>query len=239
MRMAPHDEHDFVDREYEKAQGTAWSEPERLAVDSDASSMATGGSAREQLDAKFGSTQQRLLALKQEQEKLESERIALEELRRRRSEYVRGRDEMIGHLTRGISLLEEAQEDARRNGIAMGESIEDFRNHLDKVSALSESEWEEAHLQRELTRSLTTIENARKEWLIAISRFPILSTKQGEDLKEPQDMTRKGAGGSIHPWTSLSTWQMTRMGLALTWPLVVTLLLTSMVLIALWIRMGQ
>ena len=93
--MAPHDEHDFVDREYEKAQGTAWSEPERLAVDSDASSMATAGSAREQLDAKFGSTQQRLLALKQEQEKLESERIALEELRRRRSEYVRGRDEMI------------------------------------------------------------------------------------------------------------------------------------------------
>ena len=66
--MAPHDEHDFVDREYEKAQGTAWSEPERLAVDSDASSMATAGSAREQLDAKFGSTQQRLLALKQEQE---------------------------------------------------------------------------------------------------------------------------------------------------------------------------
>jgi len=201
--------------------------------------MATAGSAREQLDAKFGSTQQRLLALKQEQEKLESERIALEELRRRRSEYVRGRDEMIGHLTRGISLLEEAQEDARRNGIAMGESIEDFRNHLDKVSALSESEWEEAHLQRELTRSLTTIENARKEWLIAISRFSILSTKQGEDLKEPQDLTRKGAGGSTHAWTSLSTWQMTRMGLALTWPLVVTLLLTSMVLIALWIRMGQ
>ena len=239
MRMAPHDEHDFVDREYEKAQGTSWSEPERLAAESDASSMATAGSAREQLDAKFGSTQQRLLALKQEQEKLESERIALEELRRRRSEYVRGRDEMIGHLTRGISLLEEAQEDARRNGIAMGESIEDFRNHLDKVSALSESEWEEAHLQRELTRSLTTIENARKEWLIAISRFPILSTKQGEDLMEPQDMTRKGAGGSIHPWASLSTWQMTRMGLALTWPLVVTLLLTSMVLIALWIRMGQ
>ena len=146
---------------------------------------------------------------------------------------------MIGHLTRGISLLEEAQEDARRNGIAMGESIEDFRNHLDKVSALSESEWEEAHLQRELTRSLTTIENARKEWLIAISRFPILSTNQGEDLKEPRDMTRKVAGGSIHPLTSLSTWQMTRMGLALTWPLVVTLLLTSMVLIALWIRMGQ
>ena len=49
-------------------------------------------------------------------------------------------------------------------------------------------------------------------------------------------MTRKGAGGSIHPWTSPSTWQMTRMGLALTWPLVVTLLLASMVLIALWIR---
>ena len=102
--MAPHDEHDFVDREYEKAQG-AWSEPERLAVDSDASSMATAGSAREQLDAKFGSTQQRLLALKQEQEKLESERVALEELRRRRSEYVRGRDEMIGHLARGHLLL--------------------------------------------------------------------------------------------------------------------------------------
>ena len=124
-------------------------------------------------------TQQRLLALKQEQEKLESERVALEELRRRRREYVRGRDEMIGHLTRGISLLEEAQEDARRNGIAMGESIEDFRNHLDKVSALSESEWEEAHLQRELTRSLTTMKMPERNGSLPSPDFPFFQPSRG------------------------------------------------------------
>ena len=139
---------------------------------------ATAGSAREQLDAKFGSTQQRLLALKQEQENWSPNALHWRNCVVG-SEYVRGRDEMIGHLTRGISSSGRSPEDARRNGIAMGESIEDFRNHLDKVSALSESEWEEAHLQRELTRSLTTIEMPERNGSLPSPDFPFFQPSRG------------------------------------------------------------
>ncbi|MEK9862666.1 MAG: hypothetical protein VW804_05875 [Verrucomicrobiota bacterium] len=237
--MALHDDHDFVDREFEQSRPA--SAPPSGAQDaaSGLSAQEVKGSAREQLDAKFGSTQQRLLALKQEQEKLESERIALEEMRRRRSEYSQGREEMITHLTRGMALLEEAEEDARREATAMQQSLEDFRQHLEKVSALNEADWEEAQLQRELTHALITIENARKEWLSSVSRFPVLSSDPPDASSTTGAKTGNRSFGTGLSMSNLSLSQMARLGLALTWPLALVWLMTCLVLIAIWSRLAS
>jgi len=250
MLMAPHDENDFIDREFEKSQQlslspTTTSQPDQAS----ASESLKRIPAREQLEAKVGSTQQRLMALKQEQERLEKERVALEDLRRRRSEFSKGREEMVQNLTKGITLLEEEEADARRMIEALNQSLEEFRDHLDKVQALSEESWKEDDLNRELTRALITIDNARKEWISAVPKFPVLDSKSETPKKtapaqEPKSADASAAKSITHPFSGevsfdSMTWkQWAQFGLAVTWPVAAVLLVGVIMLMAIWLQGG-
>src|SRR3954463_2573838 len=74
---------------------------------------------REDVDRKVVEAQQKLAELKRAQDDLERERSALEELRRRQTEFQTGRQEMIHTLTRGLGLLEEAEFNTRREAEQM------------------------------------------------------------------------------------------------------------------------
>ena len=116
------------------------------------------------VNRKVVDAQQKLAELKRAQEELERERAGLEELRRRQNEFHTGRDEINQNLTRGLGLLEEAEFAARRDAEQMVKAVTDFRAALDKVQAIREETWTKDNFQIELTRALTTIENARMEW---------------------------------------------------------------------------
>ena len=130
---------------------------------------------REEVDRKVVEAQQKLAELKRAQEDLERERAALEELRRRQNEFQTGRQEMIHSLTRGLGLLEEAEFNARRDAEQMVKTVADFRDALDKIQAIHDETWTKENFSVELTRALTTIENARMEWNAARLKFPVLS----------------------------------------------------------------
>src|SRR6185436_5121706 len=131
-------------------------------------STATGGTlrapTREEVDIKVTEAQQKLAELKRAQEELERERSSLEELRRRQAEFQTGRQEMVHNLTRGLGLLEEAEFTARRDAEQMAKTIADFRDALAKIEAVREETWNKDNFNVELTRGLTTVENARMEW---------------------------------------------------------------------------
>src|ERR1035441_6421517 len=116
---------------------------------------------RDEVDRKVVEAQQKLAELKRAQEDLERERASLEELRRRQTEFQTGRQEMIHHLTRGLGLLEEAEFNARRDAEQMVKTVTDFRDALDKIQAIHDETWTKDNFSIELTRGLTTIENAR------------------------------------------------------------------------------
>ncbi len=204
--------------------------------------------AREQLEAKVGTTQQRLAALKEEQERLEKERVALEELRRRRAEFSMGQEEMVRNLTKGITILEEEETNARRNLEAMDTALEEFRDHLKKVEVLSEDDWDEEHLNRELTRALITIENARKEWISAVPKFPFLDPNAEPEKKpgkpaakqapNPSTVTPNPLAGAID-FNEFSWKQWAQFGLALTWPVATVLLIGLLMLAAIWLQGGS
>lgn len=173
---------------------------------------------REEVDSKVGETQQRIAELKRAQEELERERASLEETRRRQLEFQNGRQEMIQHLTRGVGLLEESEFSARRDAEQMAKSLADMREVLAKVAATKEEAWTRENFNQELTRGLTTIENARMEWNTALMKFPILSAhtqNPGADKAEAKRPADIFAGRSFM--------ELTRLGLALTWPVVVVL----------------
>ena len=203
------DESDFVDRDLEATQESG--APSPGADDSSADAPPS----REELTSRVTETQQKLAELKRMQEEIERESNELQEARKRRIELTTGREEMVQHLTRGIGLLEEAELSSGRTAEQLALNVRDLQWSLDKVTGIEEGEWTEENWSVELTRALTTIENARMEWNSARLKWPVLDGET--DLRsaagQPQVIERPGL-------EQHSFWQLSRLGLAFTWPLV-------------------
>jgi predicted nuclease with TOPRIM domain len=200
---------------------------------------ATGGlghlqraPTREEVDSKVIEAQQKLAELKRAQEDLERERSALEETRRRQMEFQTGREEMVQNLTRGLGLLEESEFNARREAEQMAKAMADLREALGKVQAVQEQNWTKDGFNVELTRALTSLENARMEWNAARLKFPVLS---GEALAA--GVGTPGSSVVAPGWPgSQSFAQLCRLGLALTWPVAIVALAGLGLLLALFFR---
>src|ERR1017187_6159519 len=176
---------------------------------------------RDDVDRKVVEAQQKLVELKRAQEELERERAGLEELRRRQSEFQTGRAEVFQIPTRGLGLLEEAEFSARRDAEQMVKTIADFRAALAKVQAIRDEAWTKENFQQELTRALTTIENARMEWNSARLKISALA---GETKNAAAPLDKNSAAGPAPSLADLSFFQLCKIGLALTWPLLLVAL---------------
>jgi hypothetical protein len=199
----PHDSSEFIDTDFS------------------ATKSSFGAPTRDETDRKVVEAQQKLVELKRAQEELERERAGLEELRRRQTEFHTGREEIVQNLTRGLGLLEEAEFAARRDAEQMVKTLADFRAALDKVQAIHDETWTKENFQMELTRALTTIENARMEWNSARLKISALAgeTKRAAEPLDKNRTTSPAAG-----LADLSFAQLCKIGLAMTWPLLLALL---------------
>jgi len=209
---APHDASEFIDSDFQSAQQSAFAAP-LPASPGAPPARANRPPTTEELAAMVSEKQIKLAELKRAQEELERERAGLEELRRRKMEFQTGRSEMLQHLTRGIGLLEAAELAARRDAEQMARALGGFRDALSNVQAINEQLWSQESLSVELTRALTTLENARMEWNAARLKFPLLSAAPAA----AEDAAPKAAP-SIFGTASLG--QLCKIGFALTWPLV-------------------
>jgi hypothetical protein len=213
MLMPAHDASEFVDSDFESAQQAAYP-----AAGPDSPAGPPRPSNRpptsEEIAAMVSVKQIKLAELKRAQEELERERAGLEELRRRQMEFQTGRSEMLQHLTRGIGLLEEAELTARRETEQMARTLGEFRQAVSKVQAINEQLWNQDNFSVELTRALTTLENARMEWNAARLKFPLLS---GVPPVPPESAAPNGAPGLA---ATASLGQLCKIGFALTLPLV-------------------
>lgn len=227
---APFDETDFVDRDLQAGQ-TARATPSALLPAAHAA-IASRPPTREELEAKVGETHNRIEELRRAQEELERERAALEEARRRRQEFETGRVEMQQHLARGVGLLEKAEFDARREAEQMAKTLAGFRDALAKVEAIQEASWTQANWNTELTRALTTLENARMEWNSARLKWTLLNGEAAPGLEGP-------LGAEAQPADQLAKlgfWGLCKVGLGLTWPLAVVAAVALGVLVAILVR---
>jgi hypothetical protein len=217
-----YDDADFVDPELQAVQRPPVASGHPMASSISLQRPPT----REELDTKVSEAQQKLADLRRLQEELEHERAVIEEARRRLVEFQTGREEMRHHLMRGIGILEEADFAARREVEQMDKSLQGLREALEKVQAIQEETWNRDNYQMELTRALTTIENARMEWNAALVKWPRLS---GNPESLPESAPR-GTHGWRAAWTGMGFWELCRLGLALTWPLAVVSLLGVIIL---------
>lgn len=186
---------------------------------------------RDEVDSKVVEAQQKLAELKRAQEELERERAALEETRRRQMEFQTGRQEMLQHLARGVSLLHDAEFNARREAEAMTKALAGLREAQNRLEVINEESWKKESFDVELTRALTAVENARMEWNTARLKFPVLTPSPATVAPA----TPAEGPAPIIP-TGLSFGQACRLGFALTWPLTAVALLILAVLLAIMFR---
>ncbi len=115
-------------------------------------------------------------------------------------------------------MLEEAEFNTRRDAEQMVKTIGDFRDALKKIQAIHDEIWTKENFNIELTRALTTIENARMEWNSARLKVPVLS---GPAPEKPQ--TENAPAPAASPLADASFGQLCKFGLAMTWPLVLVI----------------
>jgi len=205
---------DFVDTDLRTPGGSS---PRLATADQGGGTGAAPGRAptREELDSQLTATQQDLAKLREAQEQLERAKAAIEEMRRRRAEFQTGREEMLQNLLRGVSLLEQAEMNLRRDAVQMGRTLEGLRGALGNVQGLNEQAWTDTTWETELSRSLATIENARMEWNQARLAWPVLEGGGGAAPGHTPVPASTAAG-----LDGLGLARLARLGLVLQWPVV-------------------
>jgi len=169
----------------------------------------------EHLDNQVQKAQEQLLQLKRQQEQIEKQKRELEELSRRQNELEQGRGEMTDKLTRALVVLEREAYNAQSRLEQIRVARESFAQHLELVEAIDPRNWNPSDLHKELSRALSTVDDARTEYNEHRSRLQAAGGGNGEQsLPDTTPGGYENADGR-----SFSEWL--QIGLALTLPLIV------------------
>ncbi len=228
------DHSDFVDPDFDPSR-RAPSSPPAAASGPFRPSGPPKPPSRAEIDDQVTAAQKELVELKQRQGELERERTQLEESRRRRLDFEQGRQEMLVHLTRGVALIDEQEQNHRRDAEQLSRTLAELRDALQKVSTLDEQSWTVDNYQTELTRALTLLESARMEWNSARLKWPILANANPPP-RDDAPAALPAASPLFGASQSQSPSELARLGLALTWPVATAVLVVGLALAAVLAR---
>src|SRR6187397_1612765 len=170
----------------------------------------------EHLDDQVQKAQEQLLQLKRQSEQIEKQKRELEELSRRQEELERGRAEMTDKLSRSLVILEREGYESQRKLEQIRATHESFTQHLQLLEAIEPKTWNPAELPKELSRALSTVDDARTEFSQQRSRLEAANGDESENLDLPDptsDTVGLGAGNTFGQWVQI--------GLALSLPLII------------------
>lgn len=134
----------------------------------------------EEVDTKLDAARDQLTVLRRQQEELERQKSDLEELRRKQDEYARGKAEMIDNLTRSLSTMEREQIQAQRVAELCEATTDAFRDYLEQLQSINDTEWSSENVRVELSRALGVIENSRLEYNRARIKLDCLNPNAGQ-----------------------------------------------------------
>ena len=185
----------------------------------------------ELLDSQVQKAQEQLLQLRRQADVIEKQKRELEELSRRQEELERGRAEMTDKLSRSLVILEREGYDSQKKLEQIRGTHESFTQHLQLLESIDPKSWNPADLPKELSRALSTVDDARTEFSQQRSRLEASGGESSEmDLPEVTAGTAGLGGKSFVQWLQI--------GFAVTLPLIVFGILA--LLIFFWIaQKGQ
>lgn len=139
----------------------------------------------EHLDNQVQRAQEQLLTLKRQQEAIERQKRELEELSRREDQFQQGRSEMVEKITRSRVMLEREIFDAQKRVEMLSGIHESFGQHLDVLEAINPKSWAEDDMNRELTKALGAVDDARAEYSRSLPKISAGKDGAGADAIAP------------------------------------------------------
>lgn len=133
-----------------------------------------------------------LESLKQKQEEIEREKSRLEELKRRQDELDTGRSEMLDKLTRSLVVVQREVEETQKRLEQLHTIYNSFTQHLRQLEAINARAWSSNELPRELSKAISSVEDARAEYIKA----------QAKISPEPASAESSYAGGAEGEYAS-------------------------------------
>ncbi|HVF71414.1 MAG TPA: hypothetical protein VM940_07375 [Chthoniobacterales bacterium] len=168
----------------------------------------------ELLDSQVQKAQEQLHQLRRQAELIEKQKRELEELSRRQEELERGRAEMTDKLSRSLVILEREGYDSQKKLEQIRATHESFTQHLQLLESIDPKTWNPAELPKELSRALSTVDDARAEFSQQRSRLEA-GTGEASDIDLPEVTA---AGNSLGGRSFLEWLQI---GFAVTLPLII------------------
>lgn len=170
----------------------------------------------EHLDSQVQKAQEQLLQLKRQSEQIEKQKRELEELSRRQEELERGRAEMTDKLSRSLVILEREGYESQRKLEQIRATHESFTQHLQLLEGIDPKSWNPAELPKELSRALSTVDDARAEFSQQRSRLEAGNPDDSEGLDLPEPTSGVGGFGGTKTFA-----QWLQIGFALSLPLII------------------
>ena len=178
----------------------------------------------EHLDEQVQKAQDELASLRKRQDLIERQKRELEEMSKRQDQFNSGRTEIVDKMTRAVVILEREKYEAQRRVETLESIDSSFRAHLDLLDGIDPKSWEGLDLNKELTRALSAVDDARTDYS---KSYPKIASEPAGDY---------GGGGQNDAYASeggardFKDWFM--MGLAFTAPLIICILIVLVVIVA-------
>lgn len=206
------------------AAGAADEVPVRAISDLNLTRMARH---KQQVTEQSAAALQELEKLRKRQEQLEQEKRDLEDLRRKHDDFDRGKREMSDHLKRSLVSLEREEVEYGRLVELLGTTRKRFKALLTALEEIKEEGWAEPEIREQLNRSLGIIEDTRMEYNKAIAKID--AVKGGD--KGPSTQATGGSAVLFEeraPMEDRPFGFWVKVGLAVSLPVVITLLLLGL-----------
>ena len=169
----------------------------------------------ELLDSQVQKAQEQLLQLRRQADVIEKQKRELEELSRRQEELERGRAEMNDKLSRSLVILEREGYDCQKKLEQIRTTHESFTQHLQLLESIDPKSWNPSELPKELSRALSTVDDARTEFSQQRSRLEASGGGEAGEMDLPEvTSATSGLGGK-----SFTQWM--QIGFAVSLPLIV------------------
>lgn len=114
-----------------------------------------------------------LESLRQKQEEIEREKARLEELKRRQETLEEGRSDMLDKLTRALVVVQREIEESQKRVEQMHAIYNSFTQHLRQMETINPRGWGPQDLPRELSKALSSVEDARAEYIKAQAKLSV------------------------------------------------------------------
>src|SRR5438046_7533119 len=110
---------------------------------------------------------------------------------------------MTDKLTRSLVVLEREAYETQNKLEQLRATRESFAQHLEILEGIDPKGWNPADLHRELSRALSTVDDARAEFSQQRSRLQAIATQDSADVSLPEltpEMARGGRERGIGQW---------------------------------------